>query len=206
MDSEDAVAVAADTQVACMRGCRFLRSESNAILRQERNPKIAILKIRWAAVKPIVWRYGTFIEVSNSLLRVALKENPSPPVKFVEAPSVMHAESTETVLKETHDAVIKERHSSPAGIKRCASSVFEETPADKKQTTISDSSYAGVCHHRGEIVCFEIGVQALLRRKGCQDEVFCHASMSLPGTYLMRTRRASRGWPPMSRSGWASVV
>lgn len=139
-DSELAAVVG--TQMACLEGCQFSIRVSNAILRKEKFVRVAILKVRRAAVNGTIWGCDAFTEVPNSPLRVVSKENPNSPGKLAEAPSGTTAEPTNIVLKEAPDVVINVRAASPAGINKSASNDFEETPAEKKHKTASDSSYA----------------------------------------------------------------
>lgn len=55
------VVAVVDAQVACTEGCQFFTSGSNGIVCKEKIPKIAILKVRWAAVNTVIWRCDAFV-------------------------------------------------------------------------------------------------------------------------------------------------
>lgn len=78
-------------------------------------------------------------------MRVELKENPNRPIKLCAAPSVKNDESKNIILKEAPSVTVNERNAGPAWTTSFACSMLGQTPADTKQTTISDSSSAQEC-------------------------------------------------------------
>lgn len=94
---------------------------------------------------PPIWRCDVSTAVQKTPLRVVLKEKPNLPVKLVEAPLVTNTRSTNIVLEEASEFVTKERGTNPVGNTNSAKCELEETPADRRQKTISDASYAQAC-------------------------------------------------------------
>lgn len=185
-----------------MEVCQLFISGLNAILYKEKIPNIARLKVRWAAANTVMWRCGAFTDVPRSSLGAVLKENPNPPINLIDAPSVKNGKSANIILKEAPDAIVKQRDSSPAGVKSPARSVVEETPADTKRTTISDSSYAQGCAAI-EQELFASKLECKLC--GAADDVIIPTHACLSSGRPTRTMRASSGWPPAPRNDWASI-
>lgn len=91
-----------------------------------------------------IWRSDATSEPEGSAVGAALKENPSAPPKRDEV-SPSSTDRPKLILKEADAGQTSGRGASPAGVKHPASVVLEETPADKRAKTASNSKYSHKC-------------------------------------------------------------